>query len=734
MRHSTTFAKQRLHLACSGALFAAVIASAAATTRADDAQDKPQNPAPAKTPKPADATIAPTALDEAIEALAGAEEVVVTGTRAPVVPRAWPGGRTVLSPADVRASGADTVYGLLERAPGVHVEQEAGNDTKPNIAMRGLRAERTNETTILVDGIPLSPAPYGHPGLSLFPFTLERVWAVDVIRSGYATRYGPNNVAGVINFLTPPIPDRPTFSERMKFGEDGFRSFYTTLGGTFATDGGGDFGVLYEDVRKSGDTYRDNGEFEARNRGVKAAWRINDEHRLLLQYDIYEDESRLAGGLNDDDYEDDRFRTRTPRDYFEGDQQRGNVRWIWEPDTRTRFELLAYAYGSFRTFHLGSPNQYGPAPKSFQDTPRRMTTAAVAPTFTKSFDIGPVVNTLSIGARLQRELIHTETHRLTLASHTSEVRADQVHEYLAFAPWIEDTARWGRLAVTLGMRQESIDIDAFDRLEQYDVEEDVTERLPSIGVSYDVTDDATIFWTKHEGFRPPLFNHVTPNDTYEGLDIERSETWDIGGRARFLDGLFSAEATYFHIDFKNRFIPDPVDPDHQINAGEQKQSGWEIGTRSDLGRLADPLEGLEVYFTATLLHSRQLSGDFAGNELGDTPRRRFAWGAVYRHKCGARIGVDGVHVGRSFGDVNNDKVPSADGVSGLNPSYTTWSARVGYDTTLGDARDDHVWKLGVEVGVNNLFDEESFNRFGSRGIVPNPPRQVWAGVSVGFEW
>jgi Fe(3+) dicitrate transport protein len=59
---------------------------------------------------------------------------------------------------------------------------------------------------VLIDGIPLPFAPYGQPQLSFSGVTLGNLDAVDVVRGGGSVRYGPQNVGGIVNFVTRAIP------------------------------------------------------------------------------------------------------------------------------------------------------------------------------------------------------------------------------------------------------------------------------------------------------------------------------------------------------------------------------------------------------------------------------------------------------------------------------------------------------------------------------------------------
>src|SRR5690606_13048196 len=181
----------------------------------------------AQTPPPQDPTRAPEApaTQQATPERQGPPstrlpEVVITESAGPErggftqTPIDNTAARSLISPQTVREAGAANTQDLLRRTPSVFATDETGSDSLPNVAVRGLTgnegAYRSLNLAMLVDGIPLASAPYGHPGSSLFPLTLERVYAVDVQRGGNSVRYGPNNVSGTINFLTRPIPTSPT--------------------------------------------------------------------------------------------------------------------------------------------------------------------------------------------------------------------------------------------------------------------------------------------------------------------------------------------------------------------------------------------------------------------------------------------------------------------------------------------------------------------------------------------
>ncbi len=98
----------------------------------------------------------------------------------------------------------------MRRIPGVQSTDNsgtAGSAISLNIGVRGLTGRYSPRSTVLLDGIPLAVAPYGQPQLSFAPVSLGNIESIDVVRSGGAVRYGPQNVGGIINFTTRAIPD-----------------------------------------------------------------------------------------------------------------------------------------------------------------------------------------------------------------------------------------------------------------------------------------------------------------------------------------------------------------------------------------------------------------------------------------------------------------------------------------------------------------------------------------------
>ncbi|MFQ5843523.1 MAG: TonB-dependent receptor family protein [Planctomycetota bacterium] len=656
------------------------------------------------------------------------DEVIVTGERPYRTPLTYTAPRSIISPDEVRRSGQTTLIDLLRRAPSVHVNVETGTDSKPNIGARGLNPQRSSQVSLLVDGIPLAPAPYGHPGQSLFPFTFERVYAVDMYRGGYTVRYGPNTVAGVINFLTRPIPTEPTVEAVQRFGTHGESNHYVGLGGTFE-----ELGIWLEGVHKSGDTRRANGDFTIQNYGAKLAYQPTETLSILLQLDYFQDESRLSGGLSQAAFDANPRQSITQEDFFDGDQIRGNLRLRWQLGEDRRVDLLVYAFGGDRTFFLGRPFQYGRTPTQLRATPRPMTTRAVQPEYWARLDLLGHENQILVGLRRQWEDI--DSSRITTpfpADGTSTTNFDDHFEYNAFSFFVQDTIYVGeKLTVTAGVRVESVDIDAADRLVGgFRVDRSFTELLPALSASYLIRDFWSVFLNLQTSFRPPDVFKIELSTKPQSLSAELAETYEAGTRADLFGGGLFVDLTLFWIDFHDKLERDPQRDDVIFNIGEARHRGVEFEFEGKLGRIWESLEGVKVFGSYSFVDAEVRSGALAGNDLRHAPHNRVFLGASYEHPDGFWGRLDGWWIDDSFADEANTVQGTADGLLGRQPSYSVWNARVGYAREVFEGKG----RLNLEVGVNNVFDESYFYRRPGKGILPGTDRSFYASISLSFRF
>jgi iron complex outermembrane receptor protein len=111
----------------------------------------------------------------------------------------------VISPEDIRRSGATNIPDLLRMVPGMDVSQINGNTWA--VSARGFNARFSNELLVLVDGRPVYTETFGGVYWDVLDLPLEDIERIEVIRGPGGSVWGANAVNGVINIITKKTSD-----------------------------------------------------------------------------------------------------------------------------------------------------------------------------------------------------------------------------------------------------------------------------------------------------------------------------------------------------------------------------------------------------------------------------------------------------------------------------------------------------------------------------------------------
>lgn len=631
--------------------------------------------------------------------------------------------RDVISPQQVSEAGTINVQEILRRSPGVVISEESGSDALPNISMRGVSGNdgvfRSVNVAMLADGIPLAPAPYAQPGSSLFPFTLERLHAIDIQKGGASVRYGPNNVSGVINYLTRPIPASPTVELQARYDSFHDGSLYLGAGGQY-----GRLGVLAEVVYQDGETYRDNGDYTTHNYAIKSAYAFSESSRGLLQVEYYENDSHLSDGLSRADFREDPYQSTNPFNRYHGDQRRYNYKHEWDLSDSLRLDLITYYYEGIRTFYLQSPQGSGQSPNYVQGTPRPMEVWAVQPQVTYDTKLGDWSSKLVGGLRYHDENFTRIVERDFPDGTMTENSKDRF-DYHASSAFVENTFTNGPWTLRPGVRFESIEIDAENRT-GLQVEQDSHELLPAMSASYLASDNWSIYANAQKSYQPPASNIIELSEDPQDIASQTAWVYEVGTRYESNDGRSAADLSFYFIDYKNRFEPDPEQFDVFVNTGRSQHKGVELTVEQDLGDQLVP--GLSAWGSVAYNQSEYTNGEFDGQEVPGAPPWVLSWGLRYEHEAtGFYTGIDGFYADSSYSDRENTVEVNATGTRGENPSRTVWNFNAGWRHALSDAVELH-----LQGTIRNLFDDEYFDVRTARGLYLGAPFSY--GVMVGLRF
>ncbi|KQQ50753.1 transporter [Pseudomonas sp. Leaf127] len=639
-----------------------------------------------------------------------------------------PGARDVIRREEFERSGASSARDVLNRIPGVNAPENNGtgsHDMALNFGIRGLNPRLASRSTVLMDGIPVPFAPYGQPQLSLAPLSLGNMDAVDVVRGGGAVRYGPQNVGGVVNFVTRAIPDEPTVKGSVQTqvspssSQDGFKSTGNLLAGGTADNGLGG-AILYSGVR--GGDWREHSDTQIDDLILKGKYQIDEANSLNAMAQYYEGEADMPGGLSVAAYKEDPYQSTRPKDKFWGRRTLVNFGYRYEQDARV-FTANTFFTKTLRSGYLDQASFVSLSPREYW-------VRGLETRFSQGFALGESWHEVGMGYRYINEAGHELRFREPvtgdLPTTASRNDRDTRGATEAHAFYIDDRIDIGKWTITPGVRYEMIDTAQNNNLTNVKYQGDYTTALPALNVLYHLTDSWNLYANTEGSFGSVQYSQM-PNRVSGGeVKPEKARTWELG--TRYDNGGLRAEIGVFLINFDNQYESNQTN-DSVIARGETRHQGVETSINYALDGLSPVLTGFDVYASYAFVDATiREDGPNKGNRVPFSSRHKGTLGVSYTEGPW-KLNLDSAFQSAQFADNANTRAESADGSTGKIPGYMVVGTRAAYD--FGPQLSD----LNVAVGVKNMFNREYFTRSfddNNKGKYVGEPRTIYVQTSVAF--
>jgi len=660
----------------------------------------------------------------------------------------------------------------LRKFSGVNVRDEEGFGLRPNIGIRGTNPTRSTKVLLLEDGLPLSYSPYGDNASYYHP-PVERYESIEVLKGSGQIAYGPQTIAGVINYLTPNPPNKPTFNLKLEGGNRSFLNGSAGFGGTF-----GKLGVITNFTHKQGDGSRENTNFKLYDFANKATFALNSRNALTAKFTFFREDSNLTyTGATEAEFAANPRGNQFKNDFFYGRRYGISLQHAAvltsNVNLTTNFYTNYFSRDWWRQSSNSSqrPNRLNVDPdcRSLADLNtncgnegrlRDYLMIGIEPRLNANFNTGSVKHELNIGFRVHREDQERIQKNGDTPNSRDGVNAENNERLaLAYSGFVQHRFIWRDFAFTPGLRIERIEYERTNRLANNGLgatgNTTVTEVIPGFGIAYSGLRNTTFFAGVHRGFAPPRVEDVVTNaGGAVDLDSELSWNYEAGIRTRPLSG-FEIAATFFRNDYENQIVAASIASGTAFtNGGKTLQQGFEFTGQIDSGTIFRSPHNFYFRAAYTFLPtaefrdkrfssitsfsilqqlcpanrlvqitptSRQCS--ITGNRLPYAPKTQLTSSMGYSHPIGVDAFIENVFIGRQFGDDLNAVNPSANAQLGAIPAQTYWNATANYKVEK--------WKTTFFVTSKNIFDRTLIvDR--SRGILPSQPRLVQAGVKLNF--
>ena len=648
-------------------------------------------------------------------------ETLVSATRMPersLKISQFPGNATVITAADIRASGASTVQEAIAKAEGVTLldARGFGLESDSTLNLRGIvNSSRTN-ALVLLDGVRQNQLTGDEVHWQSIP--VEQVERIEILRGGGGTIYGEGALAGVINILTKQDSDRPLETEEgVELGSFGWQKYRAAARGR---TGPLRYGTSY--TRRLLEGYR---EFsDSRNTTVTAhgGLKIAPEAQVSVNVLHSEDTTNYPGSLTLAQTEQRREQAIGSRvRVFDEDIDQVSLDVALGP-----FSGVSWLLSTFWRERASDQRRNG----LFTLTPSRGVSVRSSHEWTGT----ALSNVLISGFELVDDKASTGTR--------GGARTDESNRE-GYGAYLEDTLTlWDRLSLAGGFRYDRSkfgeDITAFDSSfneVNYVGTLHFEGKSPRVGLAYSVIPErASVFASYSRPFKAPnVDDFASRSPEFQGnisLQPQQADAYEVGARGQA--GPVRLNAAWFYTKIRDEILFVQGIPGNpfifQNQNHDTRRFGVECAARFDV-----PRRGLRGYAAYTFVDAEFRKGQFAGRTIPGTPAHTLNAGIGVSPFRSLWIDLDWQLVNGYFriNDVSNS-LPAGDNYGVLN-----LFAR--YELPRSDAHPG--WpQAGAYLKIENLTNEEYVAFQSSNGHTlasgagenPMPPIGFFGGLELTF--
>ncbi|MBF7682570.1 TonB-dependent receptor [Acinetobacter sp. B5B] len=292
----------------------------------------------------------------------------------------------------------------------------------------------------------------------------------------------------------------------------------------------------------------------------------------------------------------------------------------------------------------------------------------------------------------------------TTVSSTKEV---QKNAALTLSDFIELDPQW---SVILGGRLDYYKQSLLNKKTNTTGKDNFTHFSPRASVNYLINDQWSIFASVGQAFH--LNSGLDING--QGFDPEKSWTYELGAKAKLLDGLLTSSMSVFDVKKQNVLAANPVDTAFNMANGEERSRGVEL----DVG--AQPTARLNVKLAYTYTHAKVTQGDYQGARILNSPKHSANLLASYDLW---QSGEQKIGLGGNVQYMSSRSGSMAD--NGFNlPAYTIANLNAYYEASHN---------LRFQATLNNVFDKTYYaSSYAQQWVTPGNPREVFLTVNYKF--
>lgn len=688
------------------------------------------------------------------------------------------GSAYYISPEEIRRLGYTDINRMLKAVPGVNMYEEDGFGLRPNISLRGTKAERSERISIMEDGVLAAPAPYSAPAAYYFP-NVARMEAIEVLKGSSQVQYGPFTTGGAINLVSTPIPNSFSGKANISYGSKNTFKSHTSVGSSWKH-----FGYMVEYLRYQSDgfkKYEDHAAKGFKRNDIIAKIRVKTDHvkgvnhALELKFGYADENSdETYVGLSADDFKKTPFLryAGSQMDKLKTDHRQWVATYLLTFSNKLKITTNAYYYYFHRNWYKLNDVRAGITSKE----KRSIADVLVDPeTNIRYFDILTGKTDREEEALLVRANNRTYRSRgiqtraeyrfnlnefffdleFGLRYHADEedrfqwddsysmknkkmvlfmegihgTNANRVTSANALAGYLLAKLRYDAWTVTAGLRYEDVDLLKKDYTKEdlarsgkvrIETPNHARVLIPGVGLHYQLMPAASVFFGIHKGFAPPSA------ELYQ--KPESSVNMELGTRVAI--GNFRAELIGFYNNYSNMLGSDLAASGgagtlEQFNVGEARVKGAEFLVQyQPFPKNCNVRLPLQVSYTYT---DTEIRNSFESHSWGNVVRGDEI-PYIFKHALNMQLGIECKWFYANIGARYNSDMRTSPG-QGTIAEREKVPANLIFDASLNVFVNKY---LTVRLNAINLTNRVYLTSRHPAGLRAGHPFGIYAGANVQF--
>ena len=657
----------------------------------------------------------------------------------------------------------NTMRQVMAKVPGIHIWESDPSGIQIGIAARGLSPNRSWEFNVRQNGYDIAADPFGYPEAYYNP-QLQAVQRIEIVRGAGSLQYGPQ-FGGLVNYILrngSEINKKFEFETQQTVGSNALFNSYNAIGGK--TDK-----VHYYAFfdHRNGDGWRDNSKYYTNAGFGTVTYYLSPGFSLSAELMYSHIRSQQPGGLTDAQIPVDAQQSFRERNWFD-------IQWTtpalianYQINENTRWNTKLFATIGNRNSvgflqSITTKDSINPATGEYNNREVSMDkyrNYGLESRIITAYDLAGMSNTLSAGIRLYTGTTHRQTSPKGTTGSDYDVSVEGAfHRDINFesrnaAAFVENIFRiTEKFIIIPGIRYEWLEGAAsginntVNGVPQYlqNVTHARSFLLGGVGAEFHVTKKTEFYANFTQAYRPIQFANLQAPPTTDVVDpnLEDAKGYnaDLGYRGKVQSYLqFDVSAYYLQYDNRVGTVtvtnpPGTTPATYRFitNVGASTSKGFEGYVEFNALKAFTKNQHTDlIIFGSYGYTDAKYSGDHKdaatkGKKVENAPMNIFRGGVTAGYK---NILVTGQisYVGETFSDANNTVTPTANGNTGLIPSYTVTDLTATYKFSKS---------FNIKAGINNLTDERYFTRRGGGypgpGALPADGRTFFLSVGAKF--